>query len=180
MVCKICEIIKDGKKIYQDKSVVAFLADDSAVAGLIQVTTTKHHTIFEHLTDDETAHVFKVVNKVSSILVNYLKIQGVNIVVNNGVDAGQLYPHFVVNVVPRYENDNIDFNWQTKQVSNEDLDAVYNKLLLAIKDDSKPEGKDEVKQSSSEEIRQEGDENENDEIIEEEKDYLIGSLDRIP
>lgn len=192
MACKICEQLKNGKKIYQDNYVTAFLARDKAVAGLIQVATNKHHAIFEHLSDYEAGHVFAIANEISSILVNYLKVGGVNIIVNNGVEAGQSYPHFVVNIVPRTDNDGMDFTWQPKQLSPEDLKGVYEKLLSSLKEKEQDNGNLEPNESnesnksgepiaSDEQKKHPGqDEKDDEEEIEEEKDYLIRSIDRIP
>lgn len=186
MTCYICQEISSGKKIYEDDYVVAFLARDSSIPGHIQVAPKKHHTIFEYLSDYEAGYLFCIVNKLSYILVNYLKVSGINVVASNGVEAGQAYPHFVVNVIPRSENDGKDFTWQPKQLSAEDLSNVQEKLKSALKAPEKKSDKKEEEGPQKDDKKDEKDDNgredneENREEVEEEKDYLIRSLDRIP
>ncbi|MFW6014012.1 MAG: HIT family protein [Nanoarchaeota archaeon] len=178
MSCQICQEISTGKKIYEDDYVVAFLARDTTIPGHIQVAPKKHHTIYEHLGDYEAGHLFCVVNKIASILVNYLKIPGINVLSNNGVDAGQAYPHFVANIIPRSENDGKDFTWQAKQIPAEEFSGIEKKVKSVL------ENSDKTGESAEDEMPKEYNKADDAPIgegdVEEEKDYLIRSLDRIP
>lgn len=178
MSCNICQEIVNGEKIYEDDYVVAFLAKDTTIPGHIQVAPKKHYTIYEHLSDYEAGHIFCVANKMSYILVNYLKVAGVNILSNNGIEAGQVYPHFVVNVIPRTENDGRDFTWQPKQLSADELSQIEEKLISVLKKPDKEESTATEEVSSKSCIGDDSPAEEGD--VEEEKDYLIRSLDRIP
>ena len=80
----------------------------------------------------DTGHLFNLVNKLSSILFDSLNAQGTNIFVANGQAAGQLIPHVVVNIIPRFNNDKLNLFLEHKKTSEEDLDNILNKIKEKI------------------------------------------------
>ena len=74
--------------------------------------------------------MFKVCNKISTILFDKLGAHGTNVIVNNGLDAGQEFPHVVIHVLPRKENDKLDFEWKSKQVTEQSLKAMKNRIQI--------------------------------------------------
>jgi diadenosine tetraphosphate (Ap4A) HIT family hydrolase len=72
--------------------------------------------------------LFAVANDISVRLFEKMNISGTNIIVNNGVAAGQTVPHFMLNIIPRKENDGLDFQWPTKPVSDDIMADVISKL----------------------------------------------------
>jgi len=132
--CIICSII-DGqvptKKIYEDDEVLAILDFNGASPGHSFIIPKMHVPILEQLPADLIGKLFNVANKVSSAIFETLQVQGTNIFVSNGVSAGQKVAHFMINVVPRKENDNIKLEWQPKQLSEEEMSTVE----LKIKDE---------------------------------------------
>src|SRR3989344_8594247 len=72
--------------------------------------------------------MFQVSNKISSAVFETLQAQGTNIFVANGIPAGQTVAHFMVNVIPRFEKDGINLQWQPKQLDEEEMSTVELKL----------------------------------------------------
>lgn len=135
MTCLLCERLK-GKNIYEDDNVVAILEDKPMSLGHLIVAPKKHFAIMEQVPDFIIAHLFNVVNKLGTAVFESLGAHGTNILVNNGVPAGQDHPHFSVNIIPRRENDNINFNWEPKQLDEEEMSTVE----LSLKEESKSVG----------------------------------------
>ena len=131
MTCAICEIFNKKevfKLIYEDNICTALLHENPANYGHILIIPKNHYVILEEVPDDIVEHIFSVANLISSTLFESLNIQGTNILVNNGADAGQENPHFIVNIIPRTENDNINFEWSAKPASEDDLKTAELKL----------------------------------------------------
>ena len=129
MACKLCETKKQSElKIYQDSKCTAFLAKNPAILGHIKIIPNQHIPIIEQIPDFIIDHMLVIANKISSTLFDSLNIQGTNILINNGISAGQEIPHFTINIIPRTENDNLNFNWEPKPVSEDDMNTIVLKL----------------------------------------------------
>lgn len=129
--CIICQIIGNSipsKKIYEDEMVLAVLDVNGANPGHCFVMPKNHYPIIEQVPDIEIGRLFQVSNKISSAIFEALGAQGTNIFVANGIPAGQTVAHFMINVIPRKENDGINLQWQPRQLGEEEMSTVELKL----------------------------------------------------
>jgi len=133
--CIVCQII-DGKipakKVYEDDEVLAILDFNGANIGHTFVIPKEHIPILEQIPSHLIGKLFNVSNKVSSAIFEALGVQGTNIFVTNGITAGQKVAHFMINVIPRKENDGVNLQWQTKQLSEEEMSTVELKIKEEI------------------------------------------------
>lgn len=134
--CLICQIVANkvpAYKIYEDDLILAVLDVNGANPGHCFVIPKNHYPIIEQVPDQELANLFTVANKISSSIFENLKAQGTNIFVANGIPAGQTVAHFMVNVIPRKENDGVNMQWKPKQLTEEEMSTVELKLKEQIK-----------------------------------------------
>jgi histidine triad (HIT) family protein len=129
MTCPYCNIKENALIVYGSDKYIAMLSDAPVTPGHILLFPKHHYTILEQVPDDEIADLFAVANDLSVRLFEKMNISGTNIIVNNGVTAGQTVPHFMLNIIPRKENDGLDFQWPTKPVSDEIMADVMSKLI---------------------------------------------------
>jgi histidine triad (HIT) family protein len=126
--CVFCSLISgknNGKKIYEDDSVTAFLDIRPAAKGHVIVVPNDHVMFSTELKD--VGHFFTIVNKVVSKIYDVYKT-GSNIFAANGAEAGQQVPHFIVHVIPRYENDGLQLRWDGKNISEDEINDVQKNL----------------------------------------------------
>ena len=129
--CIVCQIIGNkvpSKKIYEDELTLAVLDVNGSNPGHCFVMPKNHYPIIEQVPDSEIGKLFQVSNKISSAIFESLGAQGTNIFVANGIPAGQTVAHFLINVIPRKENDGINLQWQPKQLNEEEASTVELKL----------------------------------------------------
>ena len=69
--------------------------------GQVYVIPRRHAPTLFDLTDEEAVAVMRTVRRVADALVQAYDPDGLNLIQNNGVAAGQQVPHFHVHVVPR-------------------------------------------------------------------------------
>ena len=121
--CVVCEAIseKKGLTVYDDDEVVAFLDENPASTGHVAVLPKEHYPIMEQVPDYLVDRIFQVTNRLSVVIFETLQIQGTNILISNGLAAGQNLPHFMVNIIPRKEGDGINFQWLPQQLSTEEM-----------------------------------------------------------
>src|SRR3989338_5457265 len=120
--CVLCEIVNGrlpSKKVYEDKEILAVLDINGANVGHTFIIPKSHFTIMEQVPNDILGKSFGVANKVSKTMFDTLNIQGTNLFISNGVSAGQMVAHFLINVIPRKENDGINLQWIPRQITEE-------------------------------------------------------------
>jgi histidine triad (HIT) family protein len=173
MNCKECELIKTRKHIvYEDELASAFLTENPAVPGHILVLPKEHFLIVEQVPDKIIEHLFFIANKISTICFEIFNAQGTNILINNGLAAGQKRTHATVHVLPRFENDGLNFQWNTIKPTEDEMSTAELTLKAEI------EKEEAEKYSKKEEIKEE--KLQPKEEIPEEENYMLRQLDRIP
>ncbi|MBI2134485.1 HIT domain-containing protein [Candidatus Woesearchaeota archaeon] len=134
--CLLCQIVANripSYKVYEDELTLAVLDVNGGNPGHCFVIPKNHYPILEQIPDHELGNHFVVANKISSAIFETLKAQGTNIFVRNGIPAGQQVAHFMINVVPRKENDGINLQWKPRQLSEEEMSTVELKLKEQVK-----------------------------------------------
>ena len=174
--CVFCQAAK-GKakleKIYEDKEIIAALHPRPASKGHIIVFSKTHYNIVEQIPDYVIGDIFKKINKLSVAAFEGVKSQGTNIIIQNGVAAGQEIPHICIHIIPRNENDGINFQWQPKQLTEEEMSTVE----LSLKQEAENIGGFQ-KEEKKEPIKL--DEKKPEKVLSDEENYLIKQLERIP
>lgn len=183
MACNYCEIVEGKKKsalLYQDDRIISFMADQPATIGHMIVMPKRHIPIFEAATEDDAERTFKVANKASIALFEAIKCEGTNILINNGIDAGQEEPHFSVNLIARREGDGLSFEWAPKQLSEEEMSSIEIQLKEELSRKELKEEPAEEKTEAKEEKKEETTGTKEADTGEKEENYLIKQLKRMP
>lgn len=95
--------------IYEDDLVIAFLDISQATLGhTLVVPKREYENIFE-LDDKISAHLYKVVVKLSKAINKAFNPSGLNILNNNGQVAGQTVFHYHIHIIPRYNESDVNF-----------------------------------------------------------------------
>lgn len=173
-VCILCQIVRGevpSKKVYEDDEILVILDFNGANLGHCFVMPKEHYTILEQVPDYLVGKIFQIANKVSSAIFEILEAKGTNIFVTNGLAAGQTVAHFMINVIPRKDNDGINLQWQPKQLTEEEMATVE----LQLKDSSRDIGSfEKTPEQETKKIKKER------EAISDEENYLLKQLRRIP
>ena len=176
--CLVCQIVEGNvpsKRVFEDDSLLAVLDINGANPGHCFIMPKEHYPIIEQVPDKEIGKIFNVANKISSAVFETLRAQGTNIFVANGIPAGQTVAHFMVNVIPRFEKDGINLQWQPKQLDEEEMSTVELKLKEYAKNigSFQAEGKKEVVHEEHAAKSPAADEDEED-------DYFSRQMRRVP
>jgi histidine triad (HIT) family protein len=175
MKCEYCEIIERNKEqeiIYQDDEVVVAIKDLTATTGQVTVFPKEHHTILEMVPDDILRKCVVLANKAGMAIFDGLAAQGTNVLVQNGLGAGQKVPHFGIEIIPRREEDGINLQWEPKQMMEDELESSLMVLeeTLAKKEEVKEEKLVEVKEEKKSKEKKKSDKD----------NYILRSLRKIP
>ena len=168
--CEICNA-KSGNTLLSGKELAVLLSEKPAAPGHSLVVPQSHTTILEQVSDIAIGNLMSASNKVSVAIFEAFNAHGTNILIQNGLPAGQTDPHFSINIIPRFENDGLDFNWKPQQFSEEQMSTVE----LKIKELT--EGIGMFEKEKKEPVKLDKDV---EKIKDSEENYLIKQLRRIP
>src|SRR3989338_4868467 len=138
--CIFCQIISgkvQSRKVYEDDKVIALLDINPANPGHVLLLTKEHYSIMPQIPDDEISHVFMAVKALSNSMLRGIDAQGTNIIVANGIAAGQRAQHFIAHVIPRKENDGVNFTLPQKTMEQDEIESTGNKLIAALQGSEK-------------------------------------------
>ncbi len=179
MSCELCNAIQNKNTIlFEDEDIYVFLAEKAATMAHIIITTKEHFETIEQVPDYLVAWCFAISSKFSKLILESLNVQGLNLLVEVGAGAGQVQPHFVLNLIPRVQNDNLPLTWQPTKVEQNELmehQALYkkataNRWVFEQKEGVKTTTNSPATPSNGEVIKQ----------VDGEDNYLIKQLKRMP
>ncbi|MGI2329424.1 HIT family protein [Planococcus sp. YIM B11945] len=117
--CIFCKIIAGeipSVKIYEDEHVFAFMDIMPLSKGHTLIVPKTHRAYVYDLTPDEAANLFSVVPKIAAAIKETFEPVGMNLLNNNGTQAGQSVHHFHLHFIPRYgQSDGFGAKWVTKE-----------------------------------------------------------------
>ena len=79
------------------------------------------------LYEDMDAKAFILAKKIAKKMKDVFGCDGVNIVQNNGVAAGQTVFHFHIHLIPRYEGDHAGVTWKPGTLTDEQREEILQK-----------------------------------------------------
>ncbi len=166
MSCEFCDGREKMEILHQDDDVIIAVRDVVMTPGQITVFPKNHYTIMEMVPPSILEKCAVLANKVGIAVFESLGAQGTNIIIHNGLGAGQKVPHFAVEVIPRQETDKLQFTWPAKPLSEDEMEMLQTQLSgaeISLKAEPK-----EKKQEEKKPAQKEGD------------NYLLKSLRRLP
>ena len=134
MDCLFCNIIS-GKvpslKIYEDSDFLGILDIRPANKGHIILMPKKHTTFISEMDDSDVCKLFVLAKDIALNTVNKVGAKAFNLVYSAGQQAGQQTPHAFVNIIPRFDRDNVNISWEPVQLTQQEYMKLQNELLYS-------------------------------------------------
>ena len=130
--CIFCKIINGdipSTVVYEDENAKVILDIAPAAKGHAILILKEHVANVFELDAELAGKVFAVVPRVAAAIKETLGCDGMNILQNNGVEAGQTVFHLHIHFIPRWKDDSVNIKWAP--LSYADGEAA--KLAEAIK-----------------------------------------------
>ncbi len=165
--CIYCSIVNGGLKsfkVYEDDLVACVMDVKPATRGHVVVVPKEHYFVSGQMDEKTSKHVFDIANKLSRAVFEAMGAEGTNILISNGVAAGQKTEHFVVHVIPRYKNDGLKLDWAGLTVGEEEIIKSSERIKKAAEK--------AIKAGAAEEIKIEEEKTLEDEVTYDEEDRL--------
>jgi len=131
--CRIANGEIPSAKVYEDDEVLAFLDLAPANRGHVLIVPKRHYTNALDFPCEAAPAICQAVKKVGGALVEALNARGFNVFQNNGPAAGQTVFHIHWHIIPRFENDGLAMWAQGSYPSQEEMNALAEKIAGAVK-----------------------------------------------
>lgn len=135
MDCIFCDIINkkaDAEIIYETEEIISFLDIRPMNLGHALVIPKEHFENFLLVPKPQLGKLIEATQYISKTIKRSLNSDGFNIVVNNGVAAGQSVFHFHFHIIPRFKTDNFNFKPIFKKYEKGALKEYANKIRIAV------------------------------------------------
>ena len=110
--CKIANGEIPSATLYEDEDFRVILDLGPATKGHALILPKNHFANLFEIPEDMDAKAFILAKKIAKKMKDVFGCDGVNIVQNNGVAAGQTVFHFHIHLIPRYEGDHAGVTWK--------------------------------------------------------------------
>lgn len=128
--CKIANGEIPSRTIYEDGQFRVFLDLSPAAKGHALIVPKEHYANLYELPEDLAADAMRLAKKEMASMTQKLSCDGFQLVQNNGETAGQTVFHFHLHLIPRYRTDGQKIAWVPGSMSDEELDAVKEQIVL--------------------------------------------------
>jgi len=125
LFCSIVEFQTPQYRIYEDNDFIGILDINPASKGHVIIIPKKHHKFITEVEEDFSIPIKKITNKIYELFQ-----ADTSIIINNGEKAGQKLNHVSIHIIPRYENDGINLEWQPNKAPEEELKELSQKLMI--------------------------------------------------
>jgi len=134
LFCKISKKEVNSYIVYEDGLCIAVLDINPVIPGHVLLYAKEHAAVIPQINPKTFAHVLKITRKLSFALLKGLKAVGTTIYAANGYAAGQVSPHHLIHLIPRYVDDGafIDFP-KTEQKDYPESRAQLKEIFSQLK-----------------------------------------------
>jgi histidine triad (HIT) family protein len=148
MDCPFCSIVS-GKtpslRIFENDSFMAVLDIKPANPGHFILFPKKHIPFLTEMDAKDRGMLFELALKLSEIVVPVVKAEGFNILYSAGKAAGQVTPHMILHVIPRFKDDKVKLEWEPSGLS----EGLYKKIISSLQKNVKETRKEGKKKDES-------------------------------
>ncbi|PIU21394.1 MAG: hypothetical protein COT15_02665 [Candidatus Diapherotrites archaeon CG08_land_8_20_14_0_20_34_12] len=131
--CKIVEGKIPSEKVFENPKILAFLDINPINKGHVLVIPKKHSENIFDIAEEDLKEVMLAAKKISNAVKKATKCTGINMMQGNGKSASQVIMHFHMHIIPRFDNDNLSFHWETKKYAENEMEEFKENILIELK-----------------------------------------------
>ncbi|MDO5388870.1 MAG: HIT family protein [Clostridia bacterium] len=132
MDCIFCKIAKGDIKstvIFENNDFKVILDVNPANIGHCLVVCKNHYENIIDMPEELVKEGFAIAKKIAAAVKKATDCDGVNILQNNGIAAGQTVFHFHIHIIPRFDGDSVDVKFGNLNKSIEEISAVADDIV---------------------------------------------------
>lgn len=125
--CIFCKIAKGeipSTTVYENEDFRVIFDIAPASKGHTLIIPKQHYDDIFDMDAQIGGRLFSLATAVAKSLKKELNCEGMNIVQNNGLIAGQTVFHFHLHLIPRYTGDTVNIKWNPGEANQEELEEL--------------------------------------------------------
>ena len=126
--CKIANGEIPSATLFEDEDFRVILDLGPATKGHALILPKNHFANLFEIPEEVEAKAFVLAKKIATKMKKVFACDGVNIVQNNGIAAGQTVFHFHMHLIPRYEGDQVGLTWKPGELTDEMKEEILAKV----------------------------------------------------
>ena len=130
--CKIAAGDIPSIKVYESEFALAFMDISPVAKGHVLLIPKKHFTTIDQIPTEDAANFMSDLPKIAKAVQQATCCSGINILQNNGASAGQVVGHVHFHIIPRFSDDEFQFNWPAKQSETEQLTKLADQISSLV------------------------------------------------
>ncbi len=133
--CVFCMIVSGkipSKEVYNDQSMIGVLDINPASKGHVIMIPKKHYSNIYEIPQDEFLQYVSVSRAVGYAIMLALAPNNVEMIYTKELTKGNVTPHAIIHLIPRYGDDTINHIWQPQKMEENDFIAIGNSIKSAI------------------------------------------------
>jgi Diadenosine tetraphosphate (Ap4A) hydrolase and other HIT family hydrolases len=126
--CKIANGEIPSATIYEDEDFRVILDIFPASKGHALIIPKQHARNLYEISEEQMGKAAVLAKRIGMKMKEVLNFDGLNIVQNNDLAAGQTVFHFHFHLIPRYDDDDVKIEWPAKEITDEDREYLVKAL----------------------------------------------------
>ncbi len=126
--CKIIDGVIPSTKLYEDEEFVIMLDIGPASFGHALIIPKNHYANIFEMPEELLSKSIGLAKTWGEKIVKALGADGLNLVQNNGLAAGQTVFHYHLHLIPRYKEDQVGELWKPGSLNDEQRREILAKL----------------------------------------------------
>jgi histidine triad (HIT) family protein len=125
--CPFCKIVRGeipSAKILETDDALAILDINPVNLGHVLLIPKTHHANLIELPESLAAHVGSLLPRLCKAVQAATGADGFNVIVNNGRAAGQTVDHGHWHIIPRFDDDPVNWPWPHSQYAGDELNQM--------------------------------------------------------
>ncbi len=133
--CVFCSIAAGqipSKVVYQDDAVTSVLDINPASKGHTLVIPKQHFNSIYEIPQNQFLQIMAVADAVGYSILLAQAPKNVDMLYTQEIVKGNVTPHALIHLIPRYDEDSINYAWNPEKLTEEELDSIANGIVQAI------------------------------------------------
>ena len=130
--CKIASGEIPSTTVYENDDFRVIFDIAPASKGHTLIIPKQHYDDIFDMDAEVGGKLFSLATVIARSLKKELNCEGMNIVQNNGLIAGQTVFHFHLHLIPRYAKDTVNIKWQPGEANQEELKELAKAISRSL------------------------------------------------
>jgi histidine triad (HIT) family protein len=125
--CIFCKIVAGqipSARVLETDQALAFLDIHPVLPGHTLIVPRAHHAVLSELPERVAAHVGSLLPRLCRAIQSATGAEGLNVIVNNGRAAGQTIDHCHWHIIPRFQDDPVNWPWPQGAYAGDEVNQM--------------------------------------------------------